>query len=209
MRVAGIDGTKGGWVAIVLEDGAFAGDLLLKPIETRFGELADAAILSIDVPIGFGPRAADAAARKLLPGSASTVFPIPPRHVFDEPFGPGKGIAAQAYALGPRIRHVTDLAADDERIFEVHPEVCFRAMNDGRSLRYRKRSAGGALERIAVLRRHGIEVTELGETAQAPLDDVLDAAAAAWTAQRLAVDAAKSLPDEPEIVGGRKVSIWY
>ena len=40
-------------VAIVLEDGRFAGDRLL-PVETQFDELSDALILAIDVPIGFG-----------------------------------------------------------------------------------------------------------------------------------------------------------
>jgi predicted RNase H-like nuclease len=104
VRVAGIDGTKGGWVAIVLEDGRFAGDRLL-PVETQFDELSDALILAIDVPIGFGPRMADGAARTFLAGSASTVFTIPPRHVFEEPFGAGRRITAQAHALGPQIRH--------------------------------------------------------------------------------------------------------
>jgi hypothetical protein len=33
MRVAGVDGTKGGWVAITLEAGRFAGDHLL-PVDT-------------------------------------------------------------------------------------------------------------------------------------------------------------------------------
>jgi len=40
--LAGVDGTKGGWVAIVLEDGRFVADRLLLPIETDFAELADA-----------------------------------------------------------------------------------------------------------------------------------------------------------------------
>jgi predicted RNase H-like nuclease len=42
-----------------------------------------------------------------------------------------------------------------------------------------------------------------------PLDDVLDAAAVAWTANRIAVGIASTLPDPPEQVGGRRVAIWY
>jgi len=208
VRVAGLDGTKGGWATIILEEGLFSDDRLL-PVETRFDELSEVSILAIDIPIGFGPRAADSAAREFLRGAASTVFTTPSRALFEQPFGPGLGISAQAHALGPRIMRVTQLAAADDRIYEVHPEVCFRAMNACQPLRYRKKSAGGALERLALLRRHRIDVGDLGETAHAPLDDVLDAAAAAWTACRLALGTAKSLPERPEIVDGRSVAIWY
>jgi predicted RNase H-like nuclease len=209
MRVAGVDGTKGGWVAIVLEDGGFAADYFLRPIETEFGELADAEVIAVDIPIEFGPRQADIAARPYLRGAASTVFTTPARELLERPFGPGRGLSAQAHALGPRIVHVTELARSDSRLYEVHPEVSFRAMNEERPLGYRKNSAGGALERIELLRRQGIEVTRLGPAAAVPLDDVLDAAAAAWSAQRIATGKARSLPDPPELVDGRPIAIWF
>jgi predicted RNase H-like nuclease len=209
MRVAGVDGTKNGWVAVVLEDGRFAEDVLISPIESSFNELHDTEVVAIDVPIGFGPRAADGEARKFLAVAASTVFSTPSREVLERPYGPGLGISAQAHALGPRILHVTNLAQTDNRIREVHPEVSFRAMNDGRALSYRKKSAGGALERIALLRHHGIHMAELRETATAPLDDVLDAGAGAWSAQRIALGIAETLPDPPERVDGMTLCIWY
>jgi predicted RNase H-like nuclease len=209
IRVAGIDGTKGGWVGVVLEDGVFAGDHLVQPVEARFDDLVDAQVLAIDVPIGFGPREADAAARRFLTGAASTVFTTPKREILEMPFGPGLGVSAQAHALGRRILHVTQLAQADSRLYEVHPEVSFRAMNGGRPLRYRKKSAGGVLERLELLRQHGIELAKLRESASVPLDDVLDAAAAAWSAQRIAMTAARTLPDPPEVVDGRSVAIWY
>jgi predicted RNase H-like nuclease len=209
MRVAGIDGTKGGWVAIVLEDGRFGGDLLITPVESSFGELPGVEVLAIDVPIGFGPRAADIEARKFLSGATSTVFATPSRELLERPYGPGLGISAQAHALGPRILHVAQLAENDDRMREVHPEVSFRAMNDRRPLSYRKKSAGGALERVTLLRRHGVEIDALQDTASAPLDDVLDAAAAAWSAHRIALGLAETLPHPPERVGGRSVCIWY
>jgi predicted RNase H-like nuclease len=211
MRVVGIDGTKEGWAAVVLEDGRFARDLLITPIQSSFRGLpGDIAVLAIDVPIGFGPRGADVEARKFLRGAAaSTVFATPPREVLEKPYAAGLGISAQAHALGPRILHVTELAKTDDRIHEVHPEVSFRAMNDRQPLSYRKKSAGGALERIALLRRHGITIDALQETAIAPLDDVLDAAAAAWSAHRIALGVAETLPLSPERVDGKSVCIWY
>jgi predicted RNase H-like nuclease len=208
MRVVGVDGTKGGWVAVTLENGRFASDHVLQ-VETSFEELGDVDVVAIDVPIGFGPRDADVAAREFLKGAASTVFSTPSRELLERPFGPGLGISAQAHALGPRILHVTRLAETDPRIHEVHPEVSFRAMNGGRPLRYRKKSGGGALERIALLNREGINLTPLTAAWAAPLDDVVDAAAAAWSAQRIARGEARSLPDMPDSMDGRPVAIWY
>jgi predicted RNase H-like nuclease len=209
VRVVGLDGTKGGWVGIVLDDGRFADDRVVRPIQSTFAEFSGADALAIDVPIGFGPRRADAAARAFLSGAASTVFTTVTREILETPFGPGLGVSAQSHALGPRIIHVTDLAVSDPRLCEVHPEVSFRAMNDGRPLRHRKKSAGGALERVELLRANGIDLTNIGESAQAPLDDVLDAAAAAWTGHRIACGVAVSLPDPPELFGDRAVAIWY
>jgi predicted RNase H-like nuclease len=70
-------------VAIVLEDGRFAGDFLLRPVDADFVELADAEIVTVDIPIGFGPREAERAARAFLTGTASVVFPAPPRDVLE------------------------------------------------------------------------------------------------------------------------------
>jgi hypothetical protein len=82
-------------------------------------------------------------------------------------------------------------------------------MNDGRPLRFRKKSSGGALERIELLNHHGIDLTRLEATASAPLDDGLDAAAAAWSAHRISLGIASTLPAPPEHVAGRKVAIWH
>ena len=42
-----------------------------------------------------------------------------------------------------------------------------------------------------------------------PPDDLLDAAAAAWTARRVLAGSARPLPDPPEVdSSGRPVAIW-
>jgi hypothetical protein len=187
LRVACVDGTKGGWVAVELEDGCFLRARLIEPVQTDFAALEAAQVVAIDVPIGFGPRSADVAARIYLKGAASTVFSTPPREVLEVPFGPGLAVSAQAHALGPRILHVTELAARDQRIREVHPEVSFRAMNDGRALRNRKKSAGGVLERLALLSRHGVELGDLGSAASDR--GLVDRVAAPVVAGRAAVRA--------------------
>ena len=204
--VAGVDGCKRGWVAVVLIDGRFREARLIEGVESAFAELADVGRIAIDVPIGYGPREADGLARALVRGSS--VFTIPEREKFDAPFAEGGGISAQAYALGDRIRHVTALAAGDRRFREVHPELCFTAMNGMRRLKFRKKSAGGAFERLGLLRKQGINIDPgtLGAVATVPLDDLLDAAACAWTAARAK---AVSLPDPPESRDGLAIAIWY
>ena len=206
--VAGVDGTKGGWLAVVLDGGKITAVHRIAGIDSDFAELAGAEVIAIDIPIGFGPRAADKLAREKVRGSS--VFAIPEEANFAQPFGPGRGISAQAFALGPRIDHVTRLAAGDARFREVHPEVCFWAMNGEQRLAYSKKSAGGALERIALLEAQGIVIDRsmLGEASRAPLDDVLDATACAWTASRIAKKKARSFPDPPEAVGGLQIAIW-
>ena len=116
MDVVGVDGTKGGWVAISLDShGQFASDHMVSEIASNFAEFAAARILAIDVPIGFGPRGADAAARAYLSGTPSVVFTTPSRDLLEAPFGPGLGISAQSHALGPRVLHLTQLARSDAR----------------------------------------------------------------------------------------------
>src|SRR5947208_4027688 len=134
VRVAGIDGTRNGWAVVLLDAGRFErADVV--PLNTCFSELpSDVSVFAIDIPIGFGPRAADSHARSFLTGAASTVFSTPSRELLERPFGPGPGISAQAHALGTRILHVTKLAAQDQRIVEVHPEVSFRAINNRQPL---------------------------------------------------------------------------
>jgi predicted RNase H-like nuclease len=204
--VAGIDGCKDGWVAVVLLDGRFHTAHLVEGVESSFTELSDVARIAIDVPIGFGPRKADKLARSVVGGSS--VFAIPEKERFEAPFSEGGGISAQAYALGPRISHVTALAMQDRRFRESHPELCFIAMNGMERLGNRKKSAAGALERLDLLRRHGIMLDQanLGKAGSVPLDDLLDAAACAWTASR---KDAVSLPDPPEAGDGLEVAIWY
>jgi predicted RNase H-like nuclease len=208
--VAGVDGTKGGWVAVVLdEDGRMQRTLVVNEVRSDFAPLSDATVIGIDVPIGFGPRRADIEARAFLRGAASTVFTTPSRDVLETPFAPGLGVSKQAHSIGERVLHLSHLAALDVRLREVHPEVSFRAMNDGAPLVHRKKSAGGVFERLELSGKNGIDFAELGPAAFVPIDDVLDAAAAAWSAARIARGVAASLPDPPEVKDGIAVAIWY
>jgi predicted RNase H-like nuclease len=209
MRVIGVDGTKGGWVAVVADGGRIVA-IQRVALDSHFDEFDDVGVVAIDVPIGFGPRDADGLAWERIGGSS--VFAIPGAAAFEgDRYGPGRGISAQAFALGPRIHVVSALAAHDARLHEVHPEVCFWAMNGEKRVQGRKKSAGGVFERLRLLEEQGLGISlELvADVRDVPLDDVIDAAACTWSAQRIAEGRAVSLPNDPQLADGLRKAIWY
>jgi predicted RNase H-like nuclease len=115
-------------------------------------------------------------------------------------------LSAQSFALGKKILEVE--ARLNERVFEVHPEVSFAALA-GQHLRYSKRSWNGQMERRELLAAAGLELPDELDGGEAAADDVLDAAIAAWTAERKLRGEARTLPAEPPVVNGRAVAIWY
>ena len=220
-RVLGVDGCSGGWVAVALVDGEFADARLA----TRFAELVDdhATVIAVDIPLGStGPRrAADAAARRLLGPRRASVFQPPPREVLDAPDHAaanaacrarhGHGVSAQAWNLASKMLDAEPhWQAASARIFEVHPELAFAAMR-GAPLAQTKRTWSGLRDRTALLATAGIAIPDqLGPAGDAGADDVLDAAAVAWSAARIADGKAQCVPTPPEgDDAGRPVAIWW
>ena len=129
MQVIGVDGCKGGWVAVALEDGVFAGATRYPDFRELVKAQPDALVIAVDIPIGLPegasdhPRAGDLAARKLLGPRRSSVFLAPPRPVLAaDSYAAandlhreitGAGLSAQAYALRKKIFEVDPLAARD------------------------------------------------------------------------------------------------
>ena len=202
MRVLGVDGYTRGWVAVALEDGRFAGVQLGR----RFEDLVvtDAVAIGVDIPIGLPevpPRPADLAARGFVRPLGATVFPAPPRPVAEAPDYAaanalmreltGGGISRQAFALSARILEVAVVAEADERLFEVHPEASFRELA-GHPIGASKHTWSGFQVRRRVLAAAGIELPD--DLPHAPLIDTLDAAVAAWSADRYARGEARPLP---------------
>jgi predicted RNase H-like nuclease len=211
-RVLGIDGAEGGWFAVLLVDGYFAEADFQPSVSALISQFPGVDVIAIDIPIRLPvgkSRPADAAARKFVgPARAASVFPTPPAEVLAAPTYAeaveiarrlvGTGISQQTWALRGRIFEVADIAASDHRIVEVHPEVSFRALK-GEPLRYPKKDSwSGGAERRALLGGAGIFISdELPGGERAAPDDVVDAAAAAWSAMRVAEGKSSTLPEEP------------
>ena len=217
--VLGVDGCKGGWVGVVWGDGTGT-EVLVRP---TIAELVAAAgtvdAIAIDTPIDLPvdvPRAAERLARGRLPGRASTVFNAPAAAVLEAADYPaanaanraalGLGLSKQAWYLVPKIRDVHEWlsTSPDVPVVEAHPEVCFAAMNGGVLVDGKTTVPGESLRR-ALLAAHGLDVVAERRRGVA-VDDVLDAAATAWTARRFDDGVAERLPTEPS--GQLHPAIW-
>jgi predicted RNase H-like nuclease len=210
--VAGVDGYRNGWVAVSVDP---SGDVQVSK-HPSFADVLKlgAAYIAVDMPIdpaGIGSRAADAGARAFVGPRSSSVFPTPPREALTATsYGEaceiarrisGKSISQQAFALGRKILEVHELAEDDTRVLEMHPEVSFCALAGGHLPS--KHSPEGLARRRELLVRAGIVLP--GAVPGVPEADLLDAAAGAWTASRYAAGTAEPFPPgHPDRLG----AIW-
>lgn len=208
MAVLGVDGCRLGWVGVVW-DGSTR--VLVAPTIAALVDLAGPLeAVAIDMPIDLPtsePRVAEQHARRRLPGRASTVFNAPAAAVLEvadyhdgnaaNRASLGLGLSKQTWYLVPKIRDVRDWleTGPPMPVVEAHPEVCFAAMN-GSVLVDGKTTAAGEATRRRLLLDHGLDVVAERRTGVA-VDDVLDAAATAWTARRLVDGVAERLPPEP------------
>jgi predicted RNase H-like nuclease len=220
----GVDACKAGWVAVVVRDGELAEAHVLGHVGELVAAVGDAGTIAIDIPIGLvdtGKRDADRMVRAALGVRRNSLFVTPVRAALEaatyaEALEISRrvanvGISAQAFALRSKILEVERwIPAAPCRVAEVHPELCFAEMT-GAPMAAGKRSWQGMIDRRAALASQGIVLDDVDRVvgARVPVDDLLDAAAAAWTALRLLAGAARCLPDPPQTGGGgASIAIW-
>jgi len=219
--IGGADGCKGGWFLVTKD--LKSGCISYKPCRSThdlFFNASSLEVLALDIPIGLtekGSRKCDLQARRLLKtGRASSVFPAPIRSVLSVVSREqasqlrfkteGKRMTVQAWAIVGKIREVDAiLQANTEirnKVREVHPEICFYFLAGEKSCQYSKKKEIGREERrnllvplfnddlkLALSHRRKFRCAE---------DDILDAFAALWTAERISTGKAQSIPVEPE-----------
>lgn len=205
VRVVGVDGCRGRWLAAVVTDTTVEWQLC----DDLSDALAGADMVGIDMPIGLpdsGARACDIAARVRVGPRRSSVFPAPPRAVLEAAsYAEARALlvargaasmSAQAFGIVRAIRAVDALMTPERerQVIETHPEVSFAVMA-GRHLAPKKTAAGVA-QRIAALRtwRDPVPIIAVAPDG-VPVDDALDALACAWSALRFATGRAEVLGD--------------
>ncbi len=234
MWVAGVDGCRAGWIVALrrLDDGA----LRFHPL-TRIAEIDSLdekpQRIAIDMPIGFaavaakGGRDCERAARALLPGKASSVFSLPCRAALaatnyaqalalNRTSGPDRvGLSKQGFHLLEKLRDLDSWITPQrqKRCIEAHPELAFALLNEGRPVLSRKRLPDGRAERLRLLRRAGIKVSNALMNARpkgCATDDLLDAVVLTRTAERHLRGEAICLPEKPpRDARGLQMAIWY
>jgi len=222
----GVDACRAGWVGIVLSAAE-----LWAYFESDIENLAAAAerdgaldAIAVDMPIGLpdaGRRAADVLARRALGPRWASVFITPVRSALDcddykmasaeNRRAASEGISQQAFALRHKIRQVDRwIRHTGHRVVEIHPELAFARLA-GKPLPQSKSTWNGAAQRRHLLASAGIRLADdLGTAgATAGTADVLDAAAAAWTALQVVQGQTRPMPDPPQSFSdGLPAAIW-
>ncbi len=228
MRVVGVDGCKYGWVAVILNlEGGYDVELF-RTFGDLWQALADALQILVDIPIGLKEgdpeeRRCDKKSRAKLSPHGNSVFPAPRRPtVYFQAENPeyrrvtdfqknlcSKGLSKQTYAIIPKIRQVDEFLVRDEKarqkVREIHPEVCFWALNNEVPMEFRKKSRKGFEERKALLKEIYLDAENLINGAMEKFrpkdvarDDIVDALAAAVTAWLGQDRGLAAIPAEPE-----------
>jgi predicted RNase H-like nuclease len=233
--VTGVDGCAGGWVAVSLwpADPLALNVHVTVSVAATLAALPLAAVTGIDMPLGLlaaGWRESDLLARRALGRRGVTVFAIPPRPVWEcATYAEanrtcreltGKGFSVQAWGLRRKIleadefRRRTQVASPARppagppiRLYEVHPELAFTALA-GTPLADSKHTLAGLAIRRDLLAQAGIILPS--RVSGAAENDLLDAAAVAWSARRIAAGNAITLTNlAQQSDDGSEIAIRY
>ncbi len=237
-RVMGVDGCPGGWIAVLRGSDGRA-EVVRAALFAELAAVPDVDVIAVDMPVGLperiGPagRGPEAALRPKLGGRQSAVFSVPSRSaVFAAEYraacdaasatsDPPRKVSKQAFFLFPKIREIDVLLRSGDgalrmRVFECHPEGAFAAMN-GEPLdtpkKVKSRPHGPGLDArrtlLAEVAGFDPDFLRMPPPRGAASDDLLDACACLWTAERLRDGLAVPHPAVPDRdAHGLSIAIW-
>ena len=229
-KFVGVDGCPYGWFSVGLDNCEGYEVQVFKTLGELLDHYGDARLVLVDIPIGLPQggegRDCDREARKLLGRPrGSSVFPTPTRPTVNqaaespgdyrgaaeiERCFAGKGINKQTFAIAPKIAEVDKVLLDRDAsapppVREVHPEVCFWALNHRQPMNPSKKKREGKNKRLSVLQRIEPRTENIYNCAlkkylrqQVARDDILDALAAAVTAKLGWPNDLRTLPECPQ-----------
>ena len=216
----GVDGCKGGWVAVSIANTGFEIKIIGSIGEALLNQNSCDSVL-VDMPIGL-PQSTDdgrpdGVVRAILKGKASSIFSTPCRqavyaNTYDEANETnrqvlGKGLSKQSYAICGKIKEIDDFLNNNaqykNRLLESHPELCFAKLNYGKPILENKHKPEGLRIRIELLSRYYERTEEIVAYARNDsklkncLDDVIDALCLAVTGMLGLETGLKSIPENP------------
>lgn len=220
----GVDACKAGWFAVMLTEEDNWKMNIFPNISNLWNQSKEARLILIDIPIGlrendFNERMCDKEARKLLgPKRGSSIFPVPCRDAIYADIKKasdinkrmtGRRLSQQVYGIIPKIKQVDQLLSGDitarSHIREIHPEICFWALNSSQPMKFSKKKPDGYLERREILLSVYPHTEALVDDTlrryqrcEVARDDILDALVAAVTALK-GRQGLSSIPQTPKI----------
>jgi predicted RNase H-like nuclease len=222
-RIAGVDGCGAGWIGVIRDlDTARLSSRVVSSIEQFFDAMDDLQIVAIDIPIGLTEgeaRSCDIEARQRLRARWRSVFHAPIRPILEIMHHAaantesrrlsGRGLTMQAHAIFPRVLDVDRALSRQpelrQRVYEIHPELTFWAWNHEKPMAYAKKSPEGHRERRTLIEKYfgesAFDQVRSGYRFKKDVadDDILDAFAALWTAERIWRGESRYLPDRPPL----------
>ena len=227
IEFVGVDGCPAGWFSVGFDRRESYETMVFMSFGELLAHYSGARLILADIPIGLpeGPerRECDRQARKLLGRRGSSVFPAPTRQTAEQAAASpkdyraalaierrfaGKGISRQAFAISPKIAEVDAVlrslpSGAAPMVREVHPELCFRELNDLQPMKFSKKRSAGVAERLSVLEKIEPRSEQIYEVASARYlrkvvgrDDILDALVAALVARERG-DRLRTIPEVP------------
>jgi predicted RNase H-like nuclease len=223
----GIDGCRGGWIAVFVPASGPAGAWAELHSRWRDIPLSGVTMAAVDMPVGLpdsGPRGCDFQARDILGGARSRVFP----HLRRPLLGfigdyraanawakaDGKGISKQAFFILPKIAEIDAWMSPRRQagVKEAHPELAFAQLGGGKALPSKATEAGlrrrkRLLHRAGFAGLAGLWRSVAGRGVKP--DDLLDACVLTLTARRIHAGEAVRLDSGGKDLRGLKMEIWY
>lgn len=205
----GVDWASGTWVVVEAKEDTtkIATEPSLLNVWHEYGGRANEVL--VDIPVHLeneGDRDCDREAKEFLGSRSYTVFWTPNADVIDAgeyneaAENNTRGLGCQSWGLIPRIREVNALLDEidnaNEKVYESHPEVCFKAFNDGH-LPSKKSDEGFELRKECLVKEGGDSFQPVADFVNerqknrkwhyriqsGRVEDVLDAAILALTAR--------------------------
>lgn len=216
--LAGVVPCPGGWLAV---SGKLIGTTLVPDGVEVFERLADVLehrpgyeIVGLAAPVGLPPRSTpggrqcDREARALLGfARGGAVMSAPPRSVlrsrtYEAARLKHPALSAVEFGLLPRIAEVDAVVQPylQRTIHETHSELSFHQLNGGVSLRHPKHTTEGRAERRRLVEAKLPAVAPMIDRrlTGTTVEHRIDAAAALWTARRIASRGVLRIPPQPD-----------
>lgn len=198
MKIAGADACPYGWIVILYDNEKFSA-IAVKNMTELISLHPDLECIFIDIPIGLSSenfkRNIEEIMRKYLPKRGSTIFtPACRKAVYAENYDEakannkkilGKSLSIQSFNISKKIKEIDlffDIKPKSLLIYESHPEICFKQLNNNEVLMSKKTSSEGFEERYELLVKKYPKLSELYQNirlqypkSKVKPDDILDA----------------------------------